>query len=70
MNNHLSLLVARFVPTKLMRVCNKDKPWVNVACRRAFDFKQEADLRWSRDRSRVNFDEFVHYHRRANVIYA
>ena len=26
---HLSLLVERFVPTKVIRVRNKDKPWCN-----------------------------------------
>ena len=50
MNQHLSLLVERFVPTKVIRVLINDKPWF----RRAFDFKQEAHLRWSRDRSRIN----------------
>ena len=36
----------------------------------AFDIKQEAHLRWTRDRLRVNWDEFVHYQRRANAVYA
>ena len=49
---------------------NKDKPWFNDDCRLAFDIKQEAHLRWTRDRSRVNWDEFVHYQRRANAVYA
>ena len=70
MNQHLSLLVERFAPTKVIRVGNKDKPWFNDDCRRAFNLKQEAHRRWSRDRSRVNWEEFVHYQRRANVIYA
>ena len=70
MNQHLSLLVERFVPTKVIRVRNKEKPWFNGDCRCGFDLKQEAHLRWSRDRSRINWDEFVHYLRRANVIYA
>ena len=58
---HLSLLVERFVPTKVIRVCNKDKPWFNDDRRHAFDLKQEAHLLWSRDCSQVNFDEFVYY---------
>ena len=41
----------------------------NDDCRRAFDLKQEAHLRWTRDRSRVNWDEFAHYQRRANAVY-
>ena len=44
MNNtvHLSLLVERFVPTKVIRASNKDKPWFNDDCRLAFDIKQGA----------------------------
>ena len=66
----ICLLVERFVPTKLIRVRNKDKPWFNYDCRLAFDIKQGAHLRWTRNRSRVNWDEFVHYQRRANAVYA
>ena len=61
---HLSLLVERFDPTKVIRVSNKDKPWFNDDCRLAFDIKQGAHPRWTRDRSRVNWDEFVNYQRR------
>ena len=56
LNEHLSLLVGRYVPTKIIRVLNKDKPWFDDQCRRAFDRKQEAHLRWTRDRSRVNWE--------------
>ena len=66
---HLSLLVECFVPTKVIRVRNKDKPWFNDDSRLAFDIKQGAHLRWTRDHSRVNWDEFVHYQRRANAMY-
>ena len=59
LNEHLSLLVGRYVPTKVIRVRNKDKPWFDDLCRRAFDPKQEAHLRWTRDCSRVNWEEFV-----------
>ena len=68
---HLFLLVERFfTPTKVIRVSNKDKPWLNDDCRLAFDIKEGAHLRWTRDISRVNWDEFVHYQRRANAVYA
>ena len=63
---HLSLLVERFVPTKVILVRNKDKPWFNDDSRLAFDIKQGPHLRWTR----VNWDEFVHYQRRANAVYA
>ena len=56
---HLSLLVGRYVPTKVIRVRNKDKPWFDDQCRLAFGLMQEACLRWTRDRSRVTWDEFV-----------
>ena len=59
LNKHLSLLVGRYVPTNIIRVCNKDKPWFDDQCRRAFDLKQEAHLRLTRDRSRVTWEEFV-----------
>ena len=32
--------------------------------------KQEAHLRWTRYRSRVNWEEFVHYQLRANETYS
>ena len=46
---HLSLLVERFVPTKVIRERNKDKPWFNDDCKLAFDIKHMAHLRWTRD---------------------
>ena len=59
LNEHLSLLVGHYVPTKVIRMRNKDKPWFDKQCRHAFGLKQEAHLRWTRDRSRVNWEEFV-----------
>ena len=35
LNEHLSLLVERYVPTKVVRVRNKDKPWFDDQCRHA-----------------------------------
>ena len=54
LNKHLLQLVGRFVPTKVICVRIKDKPWFDDQCRYAFGLKQEAHLRWNRDRSRVN----------------
>ena len=45
---------------------NKDKPWFAAQCRHAFGLKQEAHFRWTRDRSRVNWEEFVHREVRVN----
>ena len=33
LDEHLLLLVSHFVPTKIIRVCNKDKPWFDDQCR-------------------------------------
>ena len=49
---------------------NTDKPWFDDQCRHAFDLKQEAHLKWTRDRSRVNWKEFVRCQVRANETYS
>ena len=49
---------------------NKDKPWFDDLCRYAFSLKQEAHLRWTRDRSWVNWEEFVRCQVRANETYS
>ena len=64
------LVVGRYVPTKVIRVHNKAKPWFDDQCRHAFDLKQEAHLRWTRDRSRVNWAAFVRYQVRAKETYS
>ena len=66
LNEHLLLLVGRFVPTKIIRVRNTDKPSFDDQSRHDLGLKQEAHLRWTRDRSRVNWEEFVHCQVRAN----
>ena len=70
LNEHLSPLVGRYVPTNVIRVRNKDKPWLDDQCRHALGLKQEAHLRWTRDRSRVNREEFVRCQMRANETYS
>ena len=58
LTEHLFLLVGRYVPTKIITGCNKDKPWFDDECRHAFGLKQQAHLWWIRDHSRVNWEEF------------
>ena len=69
LSEHLLLLVGRFVQTKIIRVRNKDKPSFDDQCRNAFGLKQ-AYLRWTRDRSWDNWEEFVHSQVRANETYS
>ena len=64
------LLVGRYVPTKFIRVRNKDKPGFHDQCGHAFSLKQEANLRWTRDWSRENCEEFASCHVRANETYS
>ena len=59
LNEPLFLLVECCVQSKVIRVHNKDKPWFKDYDRNAFDLKQEAHFRLTRDRSRVNCNEFV-----------
>ena len=70
LNEHISLLVRRYVPTKIVRVHNKDMPWFNDQCRRAFYLKQDAHPQWTLDRSRVNWEEFVRCQVRDNETYS
>ena len=62
LSEHLSLLVRRYHQTK-------DKSWFDDQCRHTFGLKQEAHHRWTRDRSRVNWEEFVRCQVRANETY-
>ena len=70
LNQHLLLLVGRFVPTKIIRMSNKNTPWIDDQCRHAFGLMQEAHLRWTCDRSGVNWEEFIHCQVRANETYS
>ena len=62
-------LVGRFVPTQVISMCSKEKPWFDDQCMHAFGLKQEAHLLWTRDRSLVNWEEFVRCRVRANETY-
>ena len=70
-DEHLSLLALCYEPTKVIRVRNKDKPWFDDQCRRnAFGLKEETHLRSTRDRSRVNWEQFVRCQVSANETYS
>ena len=49
LNEHLSMLVGRYVPAKVIRVHSKDNTWFDDHCRHAFSFKKEAHLQNTRD---------------------
>ena len=64
------MLVGRYVLTKVVHVRYNDKPWFDDQRRHAFGLKQEAHLRWTRDRSRVDCETFVSCQVRANETYS
>ena len=66
-NEHLSLLVGLYVRINVIRVRNKEKNWVR---RHLFCLKMGAHLGWTRDRSRVNWEEFVRCRVRAIETYS
>ena len=55
LNEHLTLLVGRYVPSYQARssVCGTRITWFGDQCRRAFGLKHEAHLWWTRDRSQL-----------------
>ena len=63
-------MVERYVPAKDIRVHIKDKPGFDKQCRHAFGLQQEAHLRWTRERCRVNWEEFVRCQVKANETYS
>ena len=67
---HLSLLDERFVPTKVIYVCNKDKPWFNDDCGVHSTSSRGPISGGLVIPLELNWDEFVHCQRRANAVYA
>ena len=59
LNENLSLLVELYVPNKVISVYKGDNHWFDDHCRRAFEFKRWAHLRWTNDRYRVNLEAFL-----------
>ena len=43
LNEYLLLLVGCFIPNKVIRVRNNDKPWFDDQCRSAFGLKQDTE---------------------------
>ena len=73
LNEHqiLSVLVGRYVPTKAIRERNKDKHCLMIiSCMLLASSRRLIFGRWTRDRSRVNWEEFVRCQKRANENYS
>ena len=59
LNTELVGIVNRRVPTKIIRSRLRDKVWFNDDCRVAFQDKQTAYNLWSRNRSRLLWEDYV-----------
>ena len=70
LNGQLQTIVAARIPTVTIRVRNNDKPWFDENCRRAFDAKQTAFLRWNRTRSLADWTSYKASQRYACECYA
>ena len=70
LNEHLSLLVGRMYRPRSSVYRIRINLGLTIKCRSAFDLKPEAHLRWTRDRSRVNWEEFVRCQVRSNEAYS
>ena len=64
------MYIMTFCTIKVIRVCNKDKPWFDDQCRHTIGLRQEAHLWWTCDRSLVNWEEFVRCQVRADETYS
>ena len=68
-NNMLSTVLARHVPSKIIKIRTNDQPWFDESCRRAYHDKQTKFNAWRRNRTRANFNIFAESRRVANRIY-
>ena len=68
-NDMLSTVMARHIPSRIIKIRTSDLPWFDESCRRAFHEKQTKFNAWRRNRSQANYDIFVESRRAANRVY-
>ena len=69
LNNILVTIINRRVPTKIIKSRLKDKAWFNSDCVKAFNDKQSAYRLWTRDKSRLLWDNYVWYRNHAKSVF-
>ena len=69
LNNTLGSIIDRRVPTKIIRSRPSDKAWFNVDCINALNEKQSAYRLWTRNKSRLLWDNYVQHRRHAESVY-
>ena len=69
LNDKLTSIIRRRVPTKIIKHRIKDKPWFNDDCINAFNDKQYAYRLWRQNRSQLLWDNYVILRRQAQLVY-
>ena len=70
LNNAFCKIIEHRIPTKVIRLRSGDKPWFDAGCRHAHCEKQAAYRRWSRHRTRENWDLFIQARNAAEIVYS
>ena len=68
-NDIVGRIISRFVPMKMIKFRNKDRPWFTAECRAAFHRKQTAFRRWTRRRTRELWDSYKLARNQATIIF-
>ena len=58
LNESISDIIARRVPTCVISYRSRDAPWFTAECRRAYDTKQTAYREWTRSRSQNSWNNY------------
>ena len=70
LNNLVLDVITKFIPSRVIKVRSRDKPWFDESCRRAFDAKQTAYRAWCRVRSPLLWNAYVVARDEAGAIFS
>ena len=68
-NDMLSTVMARHIPSRIIKIRTSDLPWFDESCRQAYHEKQTKFNTWRRNRTQENYNIFVEVRRAANRTY-
>ena len=69
LNNHLSSIIERRIPSKILKFCLEEKPWFNAECKLAYHEEQEAYHIRRCIRSEFLWQNFTQLRSRAPVVH-
>ena len=70
LNTSLNAIIERRVPTRNIKFRSQSKPWFNDECQRAKRAKDVAYRKWTRDRTRSNFESYTSQRQLTERIYS